>query len=131
MWKRLSQTNVYKSWSGYAFESLCLKHTQQIKKALEIGGIYTETASFYFVGNEQLTGVQIDLLIDRNDGIINLCELKFYKDTFVLNKSYAQKLRQKKHIFKTITQTKKQIFITLITTFGLTANKHSIGLIDR
>ena len=130
MWKRLSQTSVYQSWSGYAFESLCLKHISQIKKALEIGGIYSETASFYFAGNEDLPGTQIDLLIDRNDGVINLCELKFYKNSFVLTKEYAEKLRLKRRVFTTLSKTKKQIFITLITTFGMLPNKHSIGLVD-
>lgn len=130
MWKQLSQIPIYKSWSGYAFESLCLKHTLQLKKALEIGGIYTETASFYFSGNDDFSGTQIDLVIDRNDGTINLCELKFYKDAFVLTKEYAGKLRQKIAIFRAISKTKKQIFLTLISTFGITPNKQSIGLVD-
>ena len=130
MWQRLTQTPLYKSWSGYAFESLCLNHVLQIKEALRIGGIYSETSSFFFVGNDNLSGTQIDMLIDRNDNVINLCEIKFYKDQFVINKSYADKLRQKRSIFRAVTKTKKQIFITFISTFGLLANKHSIDLID-
>ena len=130
MWQRLSQTTVYKSWSGYAFESLCLKHIPQIKKALQIDGIYSETASFTFAGNDEIGGTQIDLLIDRNDNVINLCELKFYNDKFTITKSYAKKLQQKRTIFKIIAKTKKQIFITLITTYGLLHNKHSLGLVD-
>lgn len=130
MWKQLSQTQVYKSWSGYAFESLCLKHTLQIKKSLEIGGIYTEHSAFAFRGNDELSGVQIDLLIERNDGVINLCELKFHKDQFLISKEYAEKLRQKMSIFSAISQTKKQVFLTLISTFGIIANQHSIGLVD-
>lgn len=130
MWQKLSQTPTYKSWSGYAFESLCLKHIIPIKKGLQINGIYSETSSFVFKGNEDLQGIQVDLLIDRNDNVINLCEVKFYNDTFVLTKEYAQKLRQKRTVFKTVSKTKKQVFITLITTFGITPNKNSIGLID-
>ena len=130
MWTQLSQMPTYKSWSGYAFESLCLKHTLQIKRALEIGGIYTETSSFSFAGNDDLPGTQIDLLIDRNDGAINLCELKFYKDKFVISKEYAATLRQRRTIFSNISKTPKQIFLTLISTFGITPNKHSIGLIE-
>ena len=130
MWKRLSQTPVYQSWSGYAFESLCLKHTPQIKKALEISGIYSETSSFTFVGNDDLSGTQIDLLIDRNDGTINLCELKFYRGKFLINREYAEKLEQKRSIFTTVSKTNKQVFITLITASGMTPNKHSLGLID-
>lgn len=130
IWKSLSQTQIYKSWSGYAFESLCLKHIAQIKKALEIGGIYTETSSFLFQGDQDRQGIQIDLLIDRNDHAINICELKFYNDKFIVNRTYAQNLRKKIATFSELTKTRKQVFLTLITTFGLTPNKHSIGLID-
>jgi len=77
-WKALSQTPTFNAWSGYAFESICLKHIGQIKKALEISGIYSEESSFIFRGNDTLDGIQIDLLIDRNDQVINLCEMKFH-----------------------------------------------------
>jgi len=130
VWKALSQTSVFKSWSGYAFESLCLKHVDQIKKALEIGGIYSESSSFTFSGNEDLPGIQVDLLIDRNDEVINLCEIKFHKNEFNLSKSYAEQLRKKIFVFEEVTKTKKQIFLTLISTFGITENIHSSGLID-
>ena len=130
MWQRLTQTPLYQSWSGYAFESLCLKHNMQIKEALRIGGMYSETLSFFFAGDDDFPGVQIDMLIDRNDGVINLCEIKFYKDQFILTKEYAEKLRRKRSIFKAIAKTKKQIFITLISTFGLVENKHSSSIID-
>lgn len=130
MWKRLSQTNTYKSWSGYAFESLCLKHIAQIKKAMQIGGIYSENSSFIFKGNEDLSGVQIDLLIDRNDQVINLCELKFHNGLFSINKSYAAQLRNKLTTFTELTKTRKQVFLTFISTFGLKPNKHSLGLVD-
>lgn len=130
MWQRLTQTALYKSWSGYAFESLCLKHNLQIKEALRIGGIYSETSSFFFAGDDDYPGVQIDMLIDRNDAVINLCEIKFYNDQFILTKAYAEKLRQKRSIFKAVSKTKKQIFITLISTFGLIENKHSTSLVD-
>ena len=131
IWQRLSQTQTYKSWRGYAFESLCLKHVQQIIKALEIGGIYSESSSFVFRGDKEKPGIQIDLLIDRNDHAINLCELKFYHDVFSIDKSYAENMRRKRTIFQEVTQTRKQIFITLITSFGLVPNSHSIGLIDQ
>jgi len=130
MWNRLSQTSVYKSWSGYAFESLCLKHVPQIKKALEIGGVYTESSSFSYQGDEDSSGVQIDLLIDRNDQVINICEIKFYKGVFSINKTDAENLRRKMSTFIDLSKTRKQVFITLITTFGLKSNQHSIGLID-
>ncbi len=130
MWKQLSQIPVYKSWSGYAFESLCLKHIERIKKALEIAGIYTETSSFIYQGDAENSGIQIDILIDRNDQTINICEVKFHHDEFSINKAYAEKLRKKMGVFTNVTKTRKQVFLCFITSFGLKPNKHSIGLVD-
>ncbi len=130
VWKSLGQKQSYKIWCGYAFESLCLKHIDQIKKGLEIGGVYSESSSFIYHGDENTAGTQIDLLIDRNDGVINICELKFYNDTLTINKGYAEKLRQKISIFKTSSKTRKQIYLTLITAFGIKENLHSNGLVD-
>jgi uncharacterized protein len=77
-WEKLAQTPVWKSWSGYAFESICLKHVPVIKKALGIAGIYTEASTYYLKNSDFGRGVQINLLIDRNDHAINLFEIKFY-----------------------------------------------------
>ena len=130
-WNKLSQTQSWKSWSGYAFENIGLKHLDQIKDALRIGGIYSEASSFSFRGTEELPGCQIDLLIDRNDHVINICELKFYKQEFLMSKAYAQELRTKILSFKTATKTRKRIFVTFISAFPLMPNQHSIGLIDQ
>jgi len=129
-WMTLSQTQSYKIWCGYAFENVCLKHVLLIKKALGIEGVYTSASSFYKKGTAQEAGTQIDLLIDRNDHIINLIETKFHNVGFTISKDYAHKLREKIRIFQESTQTKKQIFLTMITTFGLKHNKHSIGLVS-
>ena len=129
IWQMLSQTQGWKSWSGYAFENVCLKHLPQIKKALGITGMYSVSASFMKKGNTEEVGTQIDLIIDRNDHVINLFEIKFYNTEFSITKSYAKNLRTKISIFQETTKTKKQIFLTLISTFGLHHNKHSLGLI--
>ncbi len=129
-WQALSQTATFKSWSGYAFESVCLKHITAIKEALKIGGIYAEPSSFLFQGNDAMPGAQIDLLIDRNDQVINLCEIKFYKTTFTISKSYAGQLRNKIAVFTEASKTKKQIFLTMITTFGVADNKYSQDFVD-
>ena len=127
-WKKLSQTQSWKSWSGYAFESIGLKHIKQIKKALSIGGVYSEASTFLFKGNKEISGGQIDLLIDRNDHVINLFELKFYRENFLTSKTYVNEVRQKITIFKAITKTKKQVFFNLLTTFPIISN--SLDLID-
>jgi uncharacterized protein len=129
-WQAISQTQSWKSWSGYAFENLALRHVPQIKKALGISGIYTEASSFYQKGNAEQAGVQIDLLIDRNDHAINLCELKFYNSEVVVTKAMAKDLRTKLALFRAAAQTNKQIFITLIAPFSIIPNPQSIGLID-
>jgi len=129
IWNHLSQTQLYKTWSGYAFENICLKHIPQIKKALDIAGIYSLSSSFYHKGSQKEDGAQIDLLIDRKDGVINLFEIKFYNDVFAINKSYAENMRQKRSVFKNVTQTNKQLFFVLISIFGLTPNSYSMELI--
>ena len=130
-WQRLSQTQAYKTWSGYAFESLCFKHLSAIRQALSIGGIYSVASTFYKKGTDTEPGAQIDLLIDRNDQIISIFEIKFNTEIFALTKAYAETLTQKISIFKTTTKTNKQIFLTLISAFGLKHNQHSLGLIQQ
>ena len=125
----LSQTPNYKSWSGYAFENICLKHISQIKKALGISGVYAETAGFYRAGSADQPGVQIDLLIDRKDHVINLFELKFYNEAWSLSKSDAEELREKAGAFRYFTKTKKQVFLNVLSTFGLKPNQYSTGLV--
>jgi uncharacterized protein len=130
-WVRLSDTPTWKSWSGLAFESICMKHIPAIKKGLGITGIYSETAIWKSRGNSSKGAAQIDLVISRRDNCINLCEIKFYENQFTIDKKYAASLQQKKYIFQQETKTRKHLFITLISSVGLQANEHSIGLIDQ
>ncbi len=130
-WTKLSDTPAWKSWSGFAFESICMKHIPALKLGLGISGIYAETAIWRSRGNNSNDAAQIDLVIDRRDNCINLCEIKFYESQFKLEKRYAAALQQKKRIFKDETKTRKHLFITLITTSGLQSNEHSLGLIDQ
>lgn len=130
VWQQLSQTQAYTSWAGYAFESICLKHLPQIKKALGISGVYSIVSTFFRKGSEEEDGLQIDLLLDRKDHVVNLCEMKFYSAEFSITKSMAMELRNKIATFREATKTRKQVFLTLITTFGLKHNQHSLGLVD-
>ncbi len=130
-WKHFSQAPQFTAWSGYAFENICLKHTEQIKKAMSIAGIYSETSGFYGPGTSTEPGVQIDLLIDRRDNVIDLFELKFYNEAIRLDKSDALALREKMAAFRRLTATRKQIFLSFLSTFGLTSNENSIGLVAR
>lgn len=130
-YQSLSQTQTWKTWTGYAYENIALIHIHKIKTALGISGIQTKQYSFITKATDEHEGIQIDLLIDRADNVINLCEVKFYNEEFIISKSDAENLRKKKSIFKHVTKTKKQIFVTLLTTFGIHQNKNSIGLIDQ
>ena len=129
-WLKIASSESYKIWCGYAFEGICIKHIESIKIALGISGIYTETASFMFKGNADEEGFQIDLLIDRADNAINLCEIKFSNDDFQMTENYTNQLRKRREAFRRVSKTKKQIFNTLITTYGVKHSKGSLGQID-
>ncbi|MEY4905740.1 MAG: hypothetical protein RLZZ292_3555 [Bacteroidota bacterium] len=129
-WLKQSSEEKYKIWTGYAFENLCIKHVEAIKRALGISGIYTETSSYTHKGNEETEGFQLDMLIDRADRAINLCEIKFYNDDFIMTDEFANRLRQRKERFRTLTKTKKTLFNTLITTYGAKHSKSSLSQID-
>ncbi len=123
-WQTMYNQNSYKIWSGFSFENVCLKHIHQIKEGLKITGIYSNYGSWVKKNKKQ--GTQIDLLIDSADNTINICEIKFYNSKFILTKSYANTLREKVAIFKEKTKTKKNIFTTMITTYGVKQNKYSL-----
>lgn len=122
-WMKLIDNPAYRAWSGYAFEQLCLMHSNDIKKALGISGV--ETSEFSWRSTLDTTGAQIDLVIDRRDGVINVCEMKFAMHPFTINKKYANELRNKLGVFKQETATRKALFLTMITTFGTKKNMYS------
>jgi uncharacterized protein len=130
LWQHLSQTPAYKSWSGFAFESLCLKHSDQIRQSLSIAGIFSSVSSFYQKGTPEEEGVQIDMVLDRNDHTVNLFEIKFYNQPFALTKEYAEQLRKKMWRFQAATKTKKHVNWIIITSFGLVQNQYSMGLVS-
>ncbi len=130
-WLKIGNTPAGRAWSGYAFESLCLKHIQKIKQALGISGVTTnESEWIYRPLNLNEKGTQIDLVIDRADNCINLCEIKFSNDEFIIDKDYAAQLRSKKSIFIEKTKSKKSVFLTLITTYGIKKNGAGLGAAD-
>jgi uncharacterized protein len=126
-WLDKSTSASWRSWSGLAFENICLKHTPQIKKALNIYGIYSEQSAWRYVSKGDDKGTQIDLLIDRRDNCINLCEIKFSITEFTIDKKYAEELAAKRRIFIAQTGTKKTVFITMLTTFGVNTNDYYLN----
>ncbi len=122
-WLKMIDSPSHRTWSGYAFEQVCLAHLPQIKKALGISGVETETSSWKSMLSSN--GAQIDLVIDRRDGVINICEMKFSISPFRIDKKYDAELRNKIGAFKSETQTRKSVFLTMVTTFGLQLNTYS------
>jgi uncharacterized protein len=117
-----------RAWNGFAFERLCLTHTDCIKKALGISGVQTQTSAWIGVSESQKA--QVDLVIDRRDRVINLCEMKFSIKKFQISKQYAEELRTKIGLFREITNTNKSVYLTFITTYGLEANEYAAALVQ-
>lgn len=126
-WTHLSSTPQVSSWQGFSFELLCLLHLDEIKKALGIDRILNDASAWRSKQPEQNT--QIDLVIERADHNINLCEMKFSSGMYAIDKGYEQKLRERMSIFLAETMTRCSTRITLVTTYGVLQNKHS-GIVN-
>lgn len=118
-WQHNQNSPSVNSWRGFTFENVCFDHIRQIKFALGISGVHTETYSW------KGTDSQIDLLIDRDDRLINICECKFSSREYAIDKSYDKKLRERQGAFIEETNTKKSTIMTMVTTYGLKQNEYS------
>ena len=128
-WTTLLHTPAWYTWAGYAFEAVCLKHIEPIKKALKIEKTASFSGSWFHIATKTQPGTQIDLVFDRNDDCITLCEIKYTDKTFLITKQYAKELENKKSIYQAQTKTKKQIFWCLITNNGAGKNEYYKQLI--
>jgi AAA+ ATPase superfamily predicted ATPase len=122
-WSHFIDNAQHRAWSGFSFEQICLYHLPLIKQKLGISGVLTNTASW--IGTYNRSKVQIDLLIDRNDGVINLCEMKFAKGVYAIDKNTWRNLLYKMEVFRQNTKSRKAIHLTLITPFGILQNEYS------
>ncbi len=127
-WLNLLDSGAWRAWSGYAFEMVCLNHAEQLKKGLGISGVYTELSAWR--SSESSPGAQIDLLIDRKDNVITVCEMKFSTGPFVLTKAYAEVLRHKIQTFRAESKTKKSVFLAMVTPYGVQPNEYALGLVQ-
>ncbi len=121
----------WKTWTGYAFENVCFAHIYQIKKALSINGISSSIASFIAKPKDGLAGTQIDLLIDRNDNCMNVCEMKYASNTYSITKVDIKSIETKKQVLTYHTKTKKHLFTTLVTTHAVTNNEYKLNDINQ
>lgn len=127
-WTHLSGSQQVASWQGFSFELLCLIHLDEIKRALGIDRILNDASAWR--GKTEVGNTQIDLVIERADRNINLCEMKFSNSPYVIDKGYEQKLRERTAIFRAETKTRCSTRTTLVTTYGVLKNKHSCVVDD-
>jgi AAA+ ATPase superfamily predicted ATPase len=122
-WTNILNTPQHNTWTGLSFEKLCLLHVREIKKKLEVLGVQSSEYAWRSKGSEP--AVQIDLLLDRADNIINICEIKYSKLPYSITKEYEEKLREKMEVFRQEIAPRKAIHLLMLTTFGVKQNKYS------
>ncbi len=132
-WSKMQMSPSWHAWAGYAFENICLKHSHKIKAALSIGGVSTTQSYWQSLptqGSEE-EGAEIDLVIDRADQCVNLCEMKFYNSIYTMTSEEAFCFERKKRVFRSKTKTRKALFTTLITPHGAKENAHYLSSVDQ
>ncbi len=124
------KTANYRIWCGYAFENICLQHIDKINNSLGISKINSNASTYLFKGNKFIDGFQIDLLIDRADNIINICEMKYYNKPFIFDKKYYQQTKNKITQFQEIAGNKVALHFTMITANGIVNNEYYNEIVD-
>lgn len=123
-WSNSYNSPIRAAWTGLAFERVCFQHIPQIKQAMGIAGVATQCYSWKAKGDALSSGTQIDMVLDRRDNIINICEMKFSKGEYTITKDYAMALNNKVERFIESTKNKKTILLTMITTNGVVHNEY-------
>ena len=129
-WSNIQNRGERRAWYGYAFEQVCLIHLHQIKESIGIGGVLCNSYGwsckpFTDSDGAEWDGAQVDLVLDRADNVVNLCEMKFSNEEFVISKDYEKTLRERIGLFKHVTKTKKAVTNVLVSTYGVKRNMHS------
>ncbi len=124
-WLRAQMSPSYLTWAGYAFEGIGLKHLQAIIEALGLSVVAAHSSGWFS------KEAQIDLLIDRADACMNLCEIKFYRQKWAMTSQDAAVLNHRKELFRAASKTKKTLFTTLITPYGAEQNQHYFSSVQQ
>ena len=126
-WANQINTPLANTWTGLAFERVCMEHIPQIKRKLGISGILSDVSSLFCRSNPEkgIAGSQIDLLIARKDQVINLCEMKYSNVEYTLTETEDRKIKTRINDLILYSGTKSAVFPTLITTYGLVENSYS------
>lgn len=124
-WVSNYKTTTLNSWRGLAFENVCFKHISQIKNKLECKGVLSTEQPLIVYGDDGKAEAQIDMLILRNDNVVNMCEIKFSKDEFVIDEKYRRKVEARADKLLETLPKKSSVYTTFITTYGIAENMHS------
>ena len=122
-WLKFYKSAAFYAWRGNAFEIVALCHIQQIKKCLGISGVSSEEYSWKSI--QKNNGAQIDLIIDRRDDVMNICEMKYSDDEYVIDSEYEKEIIHKVELFRKEVEPEKALHVTLVTVSGLKKNEHS------
>lgn len=122
-WTNAASSQEVSSWRGIAFENVCLNHVNEMKKALGVSGVITKTSSWNF--NSEDGSGQIDLILSRNDNVVNMCEMKFYSDNYTVDESLYRKVLSRDEEIRKYISKKTSVHNTLVTTFGVNKNQYS------
>jgi len=129
-WLSKTKSPGWQAWAGLAFESLCYKHLSQIRKALTIPSGADVGSWQYAPKQNNNSGAQIDLLFDKHDNVITLCEIKYNDKPFLIDKAYAKKLQNKLSVFQQQNKTDKQLFLSFIVASGLKPSMYAEDMVD-
>lgn len=130
-WQTMEGKPQYNNWCGRAFERVCLWHTEQIRQKLGISGVLTNEYAWRYMPTKDDKqrgldeGIQIDLIIDRSDDVIDLCEMKYCTGKYALSEAYQEKLNTRKAVFGEVTKTRKALHTVMVITDGLVRNAYS------
>lgn len=123
-------SDILKAWHGVAFEEVCWQHIQPIKRALGIDGVRASLSAWAMRGDDSQDGAQIDMLIVRDDNVVNLCEMKFASTPYSISKDEEMRLRHRIEALKATLSPKQTVHLTMITTYGVAYGKHS-GIVQK
>ncbi len=129
-WAKQRSKPGYQAWAGRAFERVCLQHVGAIKQALGISGVLTRSSSWRLLDAGGRTTAQIDLVIDRDDHCINLCEIKYASAPWRMTAAYARRLIERRETFIAVTKTRKAVFNILLAASGATGQRHLNQAVD-
>ena len=118
-WSTSLGSPMYHAWRGLSFERLCLQHVGKIKDAIGIGGVDAEVGCWRHVADERcLQGAQIDLVIDRADNVVDLCEMKCTDSPYRVSESDIAEMKRKCEVYRAVTNTRKSIHTLLVSANG-------------